>query len=497
MLDNNLKEELKNVFSQLKEDVLIEMSYSDHKDLKSLKSMLEDVASTSENIKLKETLISSIPSFKIKNFQFIGIPNGHEFTTLIIGILNSQGIGKMPDKGTINRIKQYPKIELESYISLSCTNCPEVVQSLNLISFINPLITHKIKDGQYFEDEIKEKNIKGVPSVFSNNELFFAGKTEFSEILDKIEKKFNIEKKEVVLDEYDVAIIGGGPAGVSSAIYTARKGLKTCIIAENIGGQINDTKGIENLISNPYIEGKDLSERLRNHLNEYNIDLLENRKVVSLEETIKLNTNEIIKAKSKIITTGANWRKLNIKGEQKFLGSGVHFCPHCDGPFYKNKDVIVVGGGNSGVEAAIDLANITKSVTIVEFGNKLIADEVLIKKAKEKNNIKIITMAESLEIKGDENIKSLIYKDRNNNENIEIKTNGIFVQIGLSPNTQFLSNVKLNDKKEIIIDEKNRTNIEGVFAAGDVTNTPYKQIIISMGEGAKAALSAFEYLSFK
>lgn len=508
MLDSNLIKQLKSVFAVLENEVVLCLFQSKHDKYLELKAMLNDVSSTSEKIKLIEKEEESdIPSFSIQdsNIEFKGIPNGHEFTSLILAILNKDLKGKMPDEGIINRIKNLKNgIKLETYISLSCENCPEVVQALNLISIIHEDFSHTMIDGQFFQDEIKKLNIQGVPSVIGNNELVLAGKNSLTGIIEKLEKKYGTKGNlsELDLGEYDVVVIGGGPAGVSSAIYSARKGFKVAIVSENIGGQVKETKGIENLISVPYIEGKDLGLKLREHVESYDIKIYENRRVNNIEKgdihKIQLNTNEIINTKSIIVATGARWRKLGIPNEDSFIGKGLAFCPHCDGPFYKGKDVIVVGGGNSGIEAALDLSGIVKSVTVLEFADTLRADKVLIDKAKKSNNIKIIKNAQTLELIGEEKVKALVYKDRETNENKTINIDGVFVQIGLVPNSLFLKDVvELSNFGEIIVDEKNRTNVKGIYAAGDVTTIPYKQIVISVGEGAKAALSVFEDLVLK
>ena len=506
MLDNDLLNKLKEVFNVLDDTVIIYVDDSKHKDQLDLVAMLKDVESTSEFIKLNFTNISKdIPCFSIgnSNLNFIGIPNGHEFSSLILAILNYNFKGKMPDDILIKRIKNLnDNIDLKTFISLTCENCPEVVQSLNLISILHGNLKHTMIDGQYTQEEIEKLNIQGVPSVISGSKLVLAGKQSLNDIVIKLEEQFGSKKQleHQELGEYEVAIVGGGPAGTSSAIYSARKGLKTVLISENIGGQVKDTKGIENLISTKYIEGGDLSFNLRKHLEDYNIKILENRRVEHIKtngslKEILLNTNEQLKTKSIILATGAKWRKLNIPGEKEFLGKGVAFCPTCDGPFYKNKNVVVVGGGNSGVEAAIDLSGIVNSVTIIEYDRELKADSLLIKKAQEINNINFLTNIETKEIIGEQKVKSIKYVDRDTNKEEILETEGVFIQIGLIPNTDFLKEiVSLNKYGEIIIDDKCRTNQDYIYAAGDVTTVPYKQIVISMGEGSKAALTAFEDL---
>lgn len=519
MIDSNLVEQLKNVFLKLENNVELVYSFSDHEDQNKLLDFLNDVAETSNKITVvpsRSNLKSSIPEFHLEynkmpnGISFKGIPTGHEFTSLILAILNSDNKGKFPDEYIQNRIKKLKgPIELKTYISLTCENCPDVVQTLNLFAIIHGNFKHQMIDGAYVQNEISELNIQGVPSVISNNKLISAGKISLIELLEKLENAVGTNEfqtnnsQNLNLGNFDVVVIGGGPAGASAAIYSARKGLKTAVIADRIGGQVKDTKGIENFISIPYTEGIQLSAKLAEHMGSYPISVFEHRRVKNISsdkaKIITLESNESLTTKSIIIATGAKWRELNISGEKEYLGRGVAFCPHCDGPFYKNKNVAVVGGGNSGVEAAIDLSNIVKSVTLFEFQDALKADKVLVDKLKSLPNVTIITNAKTQKVVGDgQKVIGIEYQDRSNNEVKLVDLDGIFVQIGLVPNSQFAKDfVELNKFGEIIIDNKNRTNINGIYAAGDVTTTPFKQIIIAMGEGAKAALTAFEDLMLK
>jgi alkyl hydroperoxide reductase subunit F len=362
--------------------------------------------------------------------------------------------------------------------------------------------SHEMVDGFFFQDDTEALGIQGVPSVMDGKSLVSSGKSDLPKLLDKLEKHFGVatenEKEPVDLGQFDVAVIGGGPAGSSAAIYAARKGLKTVIIAERIGGQVKDTKGIENLISVPYLEGAELSDKLFKHLSEYDIKILEHRKLDRIEKgepnRLLLNSSEFLQAKSLIVATGAKWRELNIPGEKEYIGRGVAFCPHCDGPYYKGKDVAVIGGGNSGIEAAIDLAGIVRSVTVFEFLPELKADEVLVNKLKSLNNTSVLTNVQTTEVVGnDDKVTGLMIKNRETNEISQHHLDGVFIQIGLLPNSDFIKDlVETNRFGEIVVDDKCRTSVKGVYAAGDVTTVPYKQIIISMGEGAKAALTAFE-----
>ncbi len=509
MLDSQILDQLKSVYEKLENDIELVYYHSTHGKQDELVGMLEGVASTSDRISVSQTKeTSSAPAFFIKyngsanGISFKGVPGGHEFTSLILAILNSDHKGKLPDAGIISRIKKIKgEIKLKTYISLSCENCPEVVQSLNLISILNPNINHQMIDGEFEQEEIERLKIQGVPSVMFGDELISSGKTNLSSLLSKLEEKFGVEDsspEDKDLGEYDVVVVGGGPAGASAAIYSARKGLKTVVIAEKIGGQVQDTKGIENLISVSYTEGPQLAAKLVEHMNEYNIEILEHRLVESIKDNgvkeVLLNSGEFLKTKSLIIATGAKWRELGIDGEKEYTGRGVAYCPHCDGPYYKGKDVAVIGGGNSGVEAAIDLAGIVKSVTLFEFLPDLKADEVLVKKLESLSNVNIIRNARTSKVVGDgEKVVALEYENRESGEFHEQSLDGVFVQIGLSPNSFFVKDIiETNKFGEIVIDNKCRTSVKGIYAAGDVTTVPYKQIIISMGEGAKAALAAFE-----
>ncbi len=508
MLDSNIIEQLKSVYASLENEVILEMYKSNNEKQSELKEMLEGISSTSEKITLVELEEESeSPHFRISyngkpnGVAFKGIPGGHEFTSLILAILNSDGKGKLPDEGILKRMKNIKgPVHLRTFISLSCENCPEVVQALNLISIFNEEVSHEMIDGGYYQEEIERLKIQGVPSVMDGDELFSSGKNNLAGLIEKIENKYGTKSTETEdLGQYDVVVIGGGPAGVSAAIYTARKGMKTAVLAERIGGQVQDTKGIENLISVPYVEGPELSSQLAKHMSEYDIDILENRRVDNVEEkegiyNLTLSSPESLSAKSVIIATGAKWRELNIPGEKEYIGRGVAFCPHCDGPYYKGKDIAVIGGGNSGVEAAIDLAGIVKSVTVVEFANELKADEVLVRKLKSLKNTTIIKNSKSNQVLGNgDKVTGIEIENRESAEVTKLELDGIFVQIGLVPNTSFLKGlVELNKYGEVVIDEKCRTSTKGVYAAGDVTTVPYKQIIISMGEGAKAGLTVFE-----
>jgi alkyl hydroperoxide reductase subunit F len=420
-----------------------------------------------------------------------------------MAVLNSDNKGKnIPDSAICNRVKNLKgKINLSTFVSLTCTNCPDVVQSLNLMCLINSNITHEMIDGAINQADADALKVQAVPSVFADGELLHVGKSNFGELLEKLEKKYGTENEKIEnsVKNYDVIVIGGGPAGSSAAIYSARKGLKMAILAESAGGQVKETVGIENLISVPYITGETLAANLKNHIEKYEIDLLENRKVEALKidgknKIVSVSGGEKFVAPAVIIATGASWRKLNIAGESEYIGRGVAFCPHCDGPFYKGKQVAVVGGGNSGIEAAIDLAGICAKVTVFEFLDELKADKVLQEKANSLPNIEIYTSSQTTEIVGNgEKVVAIKVKNRITEEEKTVDLDGIFVQIGLMSNGGIFKDVvEINRFGEIEIDAHCRTSQAGIYAAGDCSTVPFKQIMIAMGEGAKAALSAFE-----
>lgn len=515
MLGTDIKDQLKVLLAELDSEITFNVLTSTHEAQDELKELLLDITSVAAKIKLFESsTLSSVPSFSIhKNgvetgISFRGIPNGHEFTSLILAILNTDGRGKLPDPSLQKRIKNLAgPIKLKTYISLSCETCPDVVQALNQMSLYHEDFSHEMIDGALVPDEIKSLNIQGVPSIVYDGKLLHSGKASFLDLLTKLESVFGSKVNASNLSAtslglYEVVIIGGGPAGASAAIYSARKGLKTAILVERFGGQVKDTKGIENFISTIYTEGEILSAQLREHVAAYDIKIFEHRRVSSVnskDKILHLEGNETIQYQALIVATGAKWRELGVVGEKEYIGRGVAFCPHCDGPYYKGKKVAVIGGGNSGIEAAIDLAQIVKEVVVLEFAEDLKADQVLINKMKETPNISYHTHVKTETILGNkEKVVALEYIERATNQKKQLELDGVFVQIGLSPNSQFIKDrVALTKQGEIIIDHKGQTNDPAIFAAGDVTTVPYKQIIISMGEGAKAALAAFEYLKMR
>lgn len=514
MLGTEMREQLRNLFHDLQAEITFTILDSSHTAQGELEEILNELVSTSEKLKIKKVSESaSVPSFYLakngikKGIAFRGIPNGHEFSSLILAILNIDGRGKLPDLNIQKRIQNLAgPITLKTYISLSCENCPDVIQALNQMSLYHEDFTHEMVDGALVENEVEALNIQGVPSIVSNGTLLHSGKANFLDLLTKLEVYFgtkesseNSPSSSDSLGSFDVVILGGGPAGSSAAIYAARKGLKTAMVVERFGGQVRDTKGIENFVSVLYTEGEILSAQLRDHVSKYDIKVFEHRRVLAVEtenKIIRLESKESIQYQALVIATGAKWRELGVPGEKEYIGRGVAFCPHFDGPYYKGKKVAVIGGGNSGVEAAIDLSQIVKEVIVLEFADNLKADQVLIQKMLSLPNISFFTNVKTEKILGNkEKVTNIEYTERTTLEKKQLELDGIFVQIGLSPNSQFLKGVvELTKFGEILIDHKGRTSDPAIFAAGDVTTVPYKQIIISMGEGAKAALAAFEYL---
>lgn len=510
MLDNAIKEQLQSVFANLENDYVLDVYVSEyHESRDELIGLLEDVASTSECISCRIYPGERLEFKLLKNDQetgikFRGVPNGHEFTSLLMAILNSDGKGKnIPDEYIVNRVKALKgPIHLTTYVSLTCTNCPDVVQALNLMAILHPGISHEMVDGAINQEEVDKLKLQGVPTVVTNGRILHVGRGDFSELLDKLEEYYgaaNDENADVSIKDYDVLVIGGGPAGSSASIYLARKGLKVAVLAERIGGQVKDTVDINNLISVCQTKGHESAANLKTHMQDYLIDILEHRRVEKVEivdkdKVITTNSGEQYAAPILIVATGASWRRLNIPGETEYIGRGVAFCPHCDGPFYKGKHVAVVGGGNSGIEAAIDLAGICSKVTVFEFLDELKADNVLQEKAKNLSNIEIFVNSQTTEILGNgEKVTGLRVKDRKTDKEHVVELDGVFIQIGLKANSDIVKDfVNTNRIGEIEVDAYGHTNIAGIYAAGDVTTIPYKQIIISMGDAAKVALSAFD-----
>lgn len=514
MLDANLKAQLQAYLEKVTQPFEIVASLDNGAKSTELKSLLEEIAGMSDKITLRtDGDDARKPSFSLNridgdiSLRFAGIPMGHEFTSLVLALLQ---VGGHPSKLGQDVIEQIANLEgefnFETYFSLSCQNCPDVVQALNLMAVLNPNIRHVAIDGALFQEEVEQRQVMSVPMIFLNGEMFGQGRMDVAEILAKVDTG-SVARDAAKLNEkdaFDVLVIGGGPAGAAAAIYAARKGIRTGVAAQRFGGQVLDTMSIENFISVTETEGPKLVRAMEQHVHEYDIDVMNlqtaSRLVPATEQgglhTVEFESGASLKAKTVILSTGARWREMNVPGEQEYRTRGVAYCPHCDGPLYKGKRVAVIGGGNSGVEAAIDLAGLVKHVTLLEFADTLRADEVLQKKLKSLPNVTVIKSAMTTEVIGDgSKVTGLIYKDRTTEELHTVELEGIFVQIGLLPNTEWLKDsVALSKHGEIEIDARCATSIPGVFAAGDVTTVPYKQIIIAMGEGSKASLSAFDHI---
>lgn len=514
MLDANLKAQLQTYMEKVTQPFEIVASLDNSSKSTELKSLLEEIASLSDKITLRlDGKDERTPSFSLNRIgdsmgvTFAGIPLGHEFTSLVLALLQVGGHPSKLAQEMIDQIKNLDgRYEFETYYSLSCQNCPDVVQALNLMAVLNPNIRHVAIDGALFQDEVEKRQVMSVPMIFLNGENFGQGRMGVEEIMAKLDTGSADRAADKMNEQapYEVLVVGGGPAGSAAAIYAARKGIRTGVAAERFGGQVMDTLSIENFISVKETEGPKLARAMEEHVREYGVDIMNLQRASKLVpaasegglHTVEFESGGKLQAKTIVLATGARWREMNVPGEQEYRTRGVAYCPHCDGPLFKGKRVAVIGGGNSGVEAAIDLAGIVAEVTLIEFDTKLRADEVLQKKLTSLPNVKVIKNALSTEVKGDgSKVTALVYQDRATEELHTIELEGIFVQIGLLPNTEWLKDsVTLSNRGEIEIDARGATNVPGVFAAGDCTTVPYKQIIISMGEGAKASLSAFDHI---
>ena len=514
MLDATLKAQLKAYLEKVIQPFEIVASLDDSDKSEEMSAMLHDIVSLTDKITLREDGSDDrTPSFSLHRpgadigLRFAGIPMGHEFTSLVLALLQ---VGGHPSKLEADVIEQIKAIEghfsFETYFSLSCQNCPDVVQALNLMAVLNPNIRHVAIDGALFQAEVEERQIMSVPSIYLNGELFSQGRMGVEEILAKIDTGASTRDAEKLnaREAFDVLVVGGGPAGAAAAVYAARKGIRTGVAAERFGGQVLDTMSIENFISVQETEGPKLVRALEEHVKQYEVDIMNLQRASAIIpgkhagelHEVQFENGASLKAKTLILATGARWREMNVPGELEYRGKGVAYCPHCDGPLFKGKRVAVIGGGNSGVEAAIDLAGIVAHVTLIEFDSQLRADAVLQNKLNSMGNVTIIKSALTTEVKGDgQKVSALVYKDRGTEELHTIELEGIFVQIGLLPNSDWLKGtIELSPRGEIIVDAKGSTNVPGIFAAGDVTTVPYKQIVIAIGEGAKASLSAFDHL---
>ncbi len=513
MLDANLTQQLKTYLVNIREPVELVASLGDDAKSRELGTLLDEIAALSDKIAVSSGDDARKPSFLIRRagtdigVRFAGLPMGHEFTSLVLALLQ---VGGHPSKAAQELIERIRNLEgdyaFETYFSLSCQNCPDVVQALNLMAVLNPRITHTAIDGALFQAEVEERKVMAVPTVFLNGEPFASGRMELEQIVAKIDTGAQARTAEKISarEPFDVLVVGGGPAGAAAAIYAARKGIRTGIAAERFGGQVLDTMAIENFISVPHTEGPRLAAHLEQHVKDYDVDIM-NHQLASrlvpakheggLHEVVLAN-GASLRARTVILSTGARWRAMGVPGDEEYRNKGVTYCPHCDGPLFKGKRVAVIGGGNSGVEAAIDLAGLVAHVTLIEYDSQLRADAVLQRKLGSLPNVKVITSALTNEVFGDgEKLTGLTYKDRNHGTEHQIELEGIFVQIGLVPNTEWLKDViALSSRGEIEIDARGETSQPGIFAAGDCTTVPYKQIVIAMGAGSTAALSAFDYM---
>lgn len=505
MLEPDIKAQLAQYLEMMENDVLLKVSTGSDNVSNVMNGLMDELTSMSPRIKVEKAELERTPSFSINRIgedtgvTFAGIPLGHEFTSLVLALLQVSGRAPKVDQNLIDQVKNLEgEYHFESYISLSCQNCPDVVQALNVMSVLNPNITHTMIDGAAFKEEVESKKIMAVPTVFLNGEEFSGGRITLAEILAKMGSApdaSEFENKE----PFDVLVVGGGPAGASAAIYAARKGIRTGIVADRFGGQILDTATIENFISVNRTDGPKLAANLEEHVKDYNVDVMNLQRAKRLEKKdlieIELENGAVLKSKSVILSTGARWRDIGVPGEAEFRNKGVAYCPHCDGPLFEGKEIAVVGGGNSGIEAAIDLAGIVKHVTVLEFASELKADAVLQDRLNSLPNVTVLKNVQTKEITGTDSVNGVTYIDRETNEEHHIELAGIFIQIGLVPNTDWLGDsVERNKFGEIVADKRGATNVPGVFAAGDCSDSAHKQIIISMGSGATAALSAFDYL---
>jgi alkyl hydroperoxide reductase subunit F len=515
MLDAATKAQLKSYLERATQPIEIVASLDDSKASVELQSLLKDITDCSALVKVTESRGDNLrkPSFSINRPsenhgpRFAGLPMGHEFTSLILALLQIGGYPPKVEEEVLQQIRALEgDFEFEIYVSLSCHSCPDVVQALNLMAVQNPRIRSTMIDGSLFQDEVKARQIMAVPTVFLNGTEFSQGRTSLEEILAKIDTS-GVEReasKIAAKAPFDVLIIGGGPAGAAAAVYAARKGIRTGIASEKFGGQTLDTLGIENFISVKETEGPKFAMALEEHVRAYDVDIMNMQRAKALIPNsgpdsnlieVQLESGASLKSKAIIISTGARWRNINVPGEAEFKNKGVAYCPHCDGPLFKGKHVAVVGGGNSGVEAAIDLAGVVGHVTLIEFDKALRADAVLQRKLHSLNNVTVLTNAQTTEITGEQTVNGLVYKDRASNDLHTVALDGVFIQIGLVPNTDWLKGVvELSKHGEIVVDAKGQTSVPGVFAAGDATTVPFKQIIIAAGDGAKAALGAFDHL---
>ena len=515
MLDDNLKAQLKSYLERITQSIEIVAYLDDGEKSQELRTLLEEIAALSDRVGFEERRGAAAgdarkPSFEIRRANsdvmvtFAGIPMGHEFTSLVLALLQVGGHPVKLENDVIEQVRGLDGIfAFEVYMSLSCQNCPEVVQSINAMAALNPNVRIVTIDGALFQDEVERRQIMAVPTIYLNGEVFGQGRMGVEEILAKLDTGATARAADKLNQKelFDMLIVGGGPAGAAAAIYAARKGIRTGVLSERFGGQVLDTMSIENFVSVRETEGPEFATALEQHVRTYDVDIMNLQRAEALvpgKQSIEVRTasGATLRAKSVVLATGARWRTVDVPGEQEYRNKGVAYCPHCDGPLFKGKRVAVIGGGNSGVEAAIDLAGIVAHVTLLEFGPQLRADEILQRKLRSLPNVAVHVNAQTTEIAGDgSKVTGLAFTDRTNGQPHHLQLEGVFVQIGLVPNTEWLKGtLALSKYGEIEVDAKGQTSVPGIFAAGDVTTVPYKQIVIAVGDGAKASLGAFDYL---
>jgi len=514
MLDAKLQAQLKAYLERITRPVELVATLDDSAAAKEMRTLLEEIAALSDRVSARfDGNDARRPSFQVTRagqdmgLRFAAIPMGHEFTSLVLALLQAGGHPPKVEAEVIEQIRALEgEMVFETWMSLTCHNCPDVVQALNLMAVLNPRVRHVAIDGGLFREEVEQRQIMAVPTVFLNGQPFGSGRMELAEILAKVDS--GAAKRDAAKlnakPAFDMLIVGGGPAGAAAAIYAARKGIRTGVVAERFGGQTLDTLGIENFVSVPETQGPKFAAAMESQVRANGVDIMNGQRVAAVEAapqpggliTVRLDSGAALKARSLVLATGARWRKVGVPGEAEYANKGVAYCPHCDGPLFKGRKVAVIGGGNSGVEAAIDLAGIVQHVTLVEFADALKADAVLVRKLKSLPNVTVHVNAQTTQITGDgQKVNGLVFKDRASGTEHRVELAGVFVQIGLVPNTEFLKGaVELSRYGEVVIDERCATSLPGVFAAGDATTVPYKQIVIAAGEGAKAALSAFDHL---
>ena len=505
ILDQEIKSQLLPYLDYIEQNIILKVCAESGESAKNMLNFVQEVSELSDKISVETVQLERRPSFAIdragvsSGVVFAGLPLGHEFTSFVMALVQVSGRKPKIEDSLIEQIKKIDrKLDFTSYVSLSCHNCPDIVQALNIMAVLNPNISHTMVEGSSFKDEVESKQIMSVPAILLNGEEFGSGRMTLEQILSRLGESVDISELNQK-EPYDVLVVGGGPAGASAAIYAARKGIRTGLLAETVGGQVLETLGIENIIGTKYTEGPKFMAEVETHIREYPVDIISAQRAAKLEKKelveLSLDSGATLKSKTVVIATGARWRSIGVPGEQEFKNKGIAYCPHCDGPLFTGKDVAVIGGGNSGVEAAIDLAGIVKHVTVIEFMPELKADKILQERLRALHNVTIVTNAQTKEISGSGQVESLTYIDRESGAETTIDVQGVFILIGLAPNTEWLADSLARTKSgEIIVDKHGATDVAGVFAAGDCTDSAYKQIIISMGSGATAALGAFDYL---